>query len=167
LSSYKDYYRTVFATIGCPLTKSTGVPAKVIAAAETRLGVRMPAALRDYYLVAGSERRFNRCHNRLLTPRDWGIDQHRLIFMEENQRVLWWGVSIRNPDSDDPPVSQGINDEPITWAREHRHCSVFLAAILHYHAVSGGLPHSDMVLAPNDINDRFRRGWKCYGEVGG
>ncbi|MGO9114246.1 MAG: hypothetical protein ACLP9L_33950 [Thermoguttaceae bacterium] len=51
------------------------------------------AALRDYYLVAGRERRFNCCLNRLLPPQEWLVDKHRLIFMEENQAVLSWGVN--------------------------------------------------------------------------
>jgi hypothetical protein len=116
--------------------------------------------------VAGRERRFNTCHNRLLPPSEWTIDKKRLIFMEENQSVFWWGVSIRNPDSDDPPVSQGINEDPITWHPEHRKCSVFLAVMLHYQAVSGGLRYCGSGDAPEQSSYRFEeQGWTYYGEV--
>ena len=94
------------------------------------------------------------------------MDKQRLIFMEENQAVVLWGVSTRTPDSDDPPISQGNNDEPITWYPEHRKCSVFLAVMLHYQAVSGGFLFCGSAEAPDQSGYLFEeRGWKCYGEV--
>lgn len=167
MASFKKFYRTIFHMFGYPLTVRTALSSEMLAAEERRLGVRVPAALRDYYLVAGRERRFNSCLNRLLLPQKWTLDKQRLIFMEENQWVCWWGVSIRNPDSDDPPVSQGINDEPITWYPEHRNCSVFLAVMLHYQAVSGGFRYCGRAYAPENSEYRFEeRGWTYYGEVG-
>jgi len=166
MASFKKYYRTIYDTFGYPLTERTALSSEVLAAAQKRLGVRIPAALRDYYLVAGLERRFSACHNQLLPPQRWALDKQRLIFMEENQWVAWWGVSTRNPDSDDPPVSQGVNDEPITWHPEHRKCSVFLAVMLHYQAVSGGYRFSGGADAPDQSDYRFEeQGWTYYGEV--
>jgi hypothetical protein len=166
MASFKQYYRTLHRTFGYPLTGRTALSPKVLTAAERRLGVRIPAALRDYYLVAGRERRFGACHNRLLPPHEWRIDKHRLLFMEENQRVVWWGVSTRNPRSQDPPISQGVNDEPITWAREHRRCSAFLAVMLHYQAVSGGFRFCGRADAGDGPGyDLEEHGWTYYGEV--
>jgi hypothetical protein len=166
MESFKKYYRAMYRTFGHPLTERTALSSKVLAAAQKRLGVRIPAALRDYYLLAGRERRFNACHDRLLAPAEWSVDKKRLIFMEENQKVVWWGVSTRNPDSDDPPVSQGVNDEPITWHPEHRKCSVFLAVMLHYQAVSGGFRYCGRANAPDQSSYRFdENGWIYYGEV--
>jgi hypothetical protein len=166
MASFKKYYQTIYQTFGYPLSKSTALPSKVLTAAEKRLGLRIPAALRDYYLVAGRERRFSACHNRLLPPAKWSVNKDRLIFMEENQRVVWWGVSTRNPRSDDPPVSQGINDEPITWHPEHRKCSVFLAVMLHYQAACGGFRFCGGADAPDQSNYRFdEHGWTHFGAV--
>jgi hypothetical protein len=166
MASFTNYYRTIYQTFGYPLTERTALPSKVLTAAEKRLGLRIPAALRDYYLVAGRDRRFSACHNRLLPPAKWSVEKHRLIFMEENQCVVWWGVSTRNPSSDDPPVSQGINAEPITWHPEHRRCSVFLAVMLHYQAVSGGFRFCGGADAPDQSSYRFEEnGWTHYGEV--
>jgi hypothetical protein len=164
--SFKRYYRKVYATFGYALTERTAMSSNVLRAAEKRLGVHIPLVLRDYYLVAGQEGRFSACHNTLLPPTKWSIDKKRLIFMAENQSVLWWGVSTRNPDSDDPPVSQGINDEPITWVREHRKCSVFLAVMLHYQAVNDGFDFCGTADAPDLSSYRFEdHGWTYYGEV--
>lgn len=140
----------------------------MLTAAGKRLGVRIPKALRDYFLVAGRERRFGTCNNRLLPPSQWTTDKHRLIFMEENQRVVWWGVSTRNPHADDPPVSRGLNEEPITWQPDHRKCSAFLAFMLHYQAVSGGFDHSGRADAPEETDYRFEEhGWTCHGKLSG
>ena len=166
MASFKKYYISIYHKFGYPLGGRSGVSPAVLAAAEKRLGVKAPAALRDYYLVAGNERRFNTCLNRLLAPGDWGVDKRRLIFMEENQSVLWWGVSTRNTGSDDPPVSQGYDDEQIIWYPEHRKCSVFLAVLLHHHAVSGGFRFCGSADAPDRTGYRFEEnGWTWYGEV--
>lgn len=152
--------------IRLPTHQRTALSPKVLGAAKVRLGVEIPAALRDFYLVAGRERRFSASLHRVLPPSEWFLDKQRLIFMEENQTVLWWGVSTRNPDSDDPPVSQRINDGPIAWVPEHRRCSVFLAVTLHYNAVSGGFRFCGSGDAPEQSAYRFKdHGWTCYGEV--
>src|SRR5690349_13306014 len=140
MPSFRRYYRGIYDAFGYPLSERTALSPEVLDAGRKRLGVPVPRALRDYYLVAGRERRFNSCHNRLLPPSKWTVDQRRLVFMEENQAVVYWGVGTRNPDADDPAVWQGVNGEPIAWYAEHRKCSVFLAVMLHYHAVNGGFP---------------------------
>ncbi len=166
MTLFSDGYRAVFSDFGYPLTeKSAGSPG-LLEQAEARLGVRVPTALRDYYLVAGRERRFNSAHNRFLPPTRWEINQKRLVFMEENQSVVLWGVSTRNPDSEDPPVSQGINDDPIAWSPEHRKCSVWVRVMLHYQAVCGGFRHLGGGEAPDPTFYRFeKRGWTFHGEV--
>jgi hypothetical protein len=164
--SFEQYFRTLYATFGCPLSSHTDMPPNLLDAAARRLRVQIPVALREYYLVAGREHCFNVCHNRLLAPTEWTINKQRLIFMEENQAVVYWGVSIRNPDTVDPPVSQGINEEPIRWFPEHRKCSVFLAVMLHYQAVSGGYRFCGSADAPDESNYRFEEhGWTNYGTV--
>jgi len=166
MASFKKLYRDLFKTFGYPLAPHAGTSPKTLAAAQKRLGVKAPAALADYYLVAGGERRLNTCLNRLLPPQQWWIDKQRLIFMEENQAVLWWGVSVRNPASVDPPISQGLNDDPVTWVPEHRKCSVFLAVMLHWHAVNDGLPFCGQADAPDETDYRFEQhGWTCYVQV--
>jgi hypothetical protein len=167
MASFKSLYRAIFATFGHPLSERTGLSSELLTAAEKRLGVQIPAALRDYYRVAGRERRFNTCHNRLLPPRDWSLDRQRLMFMEENQGAVLWSISTRNPESVDPRVFQGINeeDEPITWAREHRRCSEFLAVMLHWQAVSGGFRFLGSAASPDDVHRALKKGWNHVGEI--
>jgi hypothetical protein len=166
MATFKKYYSTLFDVFGYPLSKRDSLSPDILRTAQKRLGIPIPPALRDYFLVAGGERRFSPCHNRLLAPAKWSIDKQRLVFMEENQRVVYWGVSIRNPDAVDPSVSQGINEEPISWHPESKKLSVFLAVMLHYQAVSGGFSYCGQATAPQESDYRFdEHGWVYYGEV--
>jgi hypothetical protein len=49
-------YLSLFARLGFPLSKCDGISEAQISKSEAKLGLRLPNALRDYYLVAGRER---------------------------------------------------------------------------------------------------------------
>lgn len=85
MASFKSYFRHLYATFGYPLTHRHGLSSDALTAVGRRLAVRIPAALRDYCLIAGRERRFNTSHNRILPPREWKIDKRRLLFMDETR----------------------------------------------------------------------------------
>jgi hypothetical protein len=163
---FKKQYRDLFETFGYPLTDGMRVAAKTLVTTEKRLGVKIPNALREYYLVAGRERRFNTCHNRLLPPERLFIDHKKLVFMEENQTVVWWGVSMRNLNSLDSSVFQGVNEDPIAWYLEHKKCSTFLKVMLHYQAVSGGFPFIGSASSPDNVHEMLKRdSWTYVGEL--
>ncbi|HEY2584140.1 MAG TPA: hypothetical protein VGI81_00075 [Tepidisphaeraceae bacterium] len=162
----KTYFRELYDRFGYPLTRRDAVPEAAIRTAERRLGVRVPRVLRDYYAIAGRKRRFAASHNRVLPPREWVVDRNRLVLMDENQVVVRWGVSLRNPDAADPPVSQGVHGDAISWYPEHRRCSVFLAVMLCYNAVSGGFRLCAKAEVADHAGYRFeKQGWTFYGEV--
>lgn len=163
MTSHKKYYQNLYESFGYPPSRQSVLRPAVLDAVAKRLGTKIPAALRDYYCVAGRERRFNICHDRLLAPKEWRIDQRRLVFMEENQSAVWWGISTRSRSSD-PTVWQGVNQEPIQWNREHPRCSEFLAIMLHYQAVMGGLRFRGSATVPNISHLRLDHSWTYYGE---
>jgi hypothetical protein len=101
-------YRDAIETLAKPVTAEDGVPAGEIVAGENRLDIRLPSALREYYLIAGQLERLNCAHNRLYSPRDWFVDAGKLVFIEENQLVVFWGIPIGKDSDDDPPVLQGV-----------------------------------------------------------
>jgi len=162
---YKPFYRGIYSSFDAPLKDGAAMTASTIDAASTRLGITVPTALRDFYLVAGRERRFNQVHNRFIAPKEWSIDRQRLVFLEENQAVVFWGVSLRTSANDDPSVSQGINDEPIEWHLEHRRCSVFIAVMLHWQAVSGGMKHCKAAAPSATTRKKLDKNWAFVGEV--
>jgi hypothetical protein len=166
MASYADRYRRTYAILGHELTPRDGRAESRIAAAEARLGIRVPKSLRDYYLVAGRERRFNQVHNRLLAPDGWRVERGRLVFMEENQAVVSWGVEAIPRPAGDPPVFQGVEDETIRWYREHDKCSVFLLGMLHWQGAFGGaMRHTGTAPVPRGVVNELDRDWRFVGEV--
>jgi hypothetical protein len=124
-----------------------------------------PRVLRTYYQIAGRETRLNGAFNRLLPPEEWIVDQKRLVFMEENQAVVLWGVATTK-DAVDPPVYMGVNGDEIKWYREHRQCSTFLSVMLHWQgAFGGGLPFTSTAVASLALRRILRRNWRFAGEV--
>ncbi|WP_165247090.1 hypothetical protein [Paludisphaera soli] len=172
MRSYEDRYRALFQDFGYPLAGNAALSTRTIEQAEARLGVRVPASLRAYYLVAGREKRFNLSQERLLPPSEWTVEGRRLVFLEENQNVCIWGVSVRDPDAEDPAVSEGEpDDESASWHGVlKRKCSDFLACMLHHQAVYGGLPHlafGAFTKTPISADRLAKLGWKNYGEMKG
>src|SRR5262249_17968637 len=90
------------------LNAADGLPAKVLADAERRLGLNLPEALRHYYELAGGLE-INRSYNRILPPEEFETGDDRLIFMEENQDVVTWGILLSDLRLEDPVVWQREN----------------------------------------------------------
>jgi hypothetical protein len=120
------------------VSPSHGYPPATIQAAETRLGVKLPRPLRDYYLSVGRHK-LNQAHNRLLPPPHLHVSRGRLVFMEENQGVYYWGVRSRS-EAADPVVLQTTDPDEDGWTPVSR-CSRFLTAMLCWQAVNLGLPY--------------------------
>jgi hypothetical protein len=123
------------------LSDTAGMDEQSLARAEQHFGVALPKSLRSYYLTLANLRELNDAHNRLLSPQDWFLDGGKLVFMVENQGVVYWSVEATKSPDDDPPVYQGVNrlPETIDWYPECDLCSEFLLVMLHWQAVMGGL----------------------------
>jgi hypothetical protein len=131
--SFAERYKAVFELLEQPLRYKDGIT-------EADLnGLNLPAALHDYYLVTGNKKNLNRVHNRLLSPKDIFVDAGNIVFMEENQNVVYWGVAA-NSDEDNPLVQQGINNDtkPLEWQDETIRCAEFLEVMLFSQASFGG-----------------------------
>src|SRR5262245_11775085 len=102
-------YQDTFATLGIRLRSEDACSAADIGDAERSLAVKLPGSLKEYYLVAGREKRINQFHNRLLPPEKLFIDSERVVFMEENQWVVYWGVPALRDTKPDADVFQGVN----------------------------------------------------------
>jgi hypothetical protein len=167
MDRFAERLKSTFATLVRPLTPEDGQPEASISVAESRLGLRLPAVLREYYLLAGRFDRFNRAHNELRRPEEWSADGGKLVFLEENQCVVFWGVDAVTSPDDDPPVYQAENlrGRPTEWYLEHERCSEFLIVMLHFQAVLGGyefLGGSDIT---SEALGKFLTGWAPAGSV--
>ena len=168
MKSFSALYCAVFQRLGLPLKARDQIPARQLTAAEKKHGIKVPRALRDYYLVAGRERVLNHVFNRLVAPDEWEVHRRKLVFMVENQEVVVWGVSLSGRSTEDPAVFQAatVSDGLADWYQEQRRCSVFLTVMLHWQAsFGGGLACTASAPAPPDLATALERDWKFAGEV--
>ncbi|PWU08551.1 MAG: hypothetical protein C5B50_29335 [Verrucomicrobia bacterium] len=168
--NFEDLYRRTYAILGHSLTSRDGIPLDEFEAAEKRLGIRLPTALRAYYLVAGRERSLNHAHNRLCALGDWQMHAGKLVFMEENQWAVVWGIAAGGEQADNPPVYQGpvVDGEPSGWFLEERECSAFMVFMLHLQAAfGGGMPFIASGPAPQSLVATLDAQWNFGGEVNG
>ena len=157
-------FRGLLADITGRASASHGYPPRAIETAESRTGIRFPGPLREYYLSVGRHK-INRAHNRLLPPDALFVAQGRLVFMEENQSVVYWGVLATA--AVDPVVFQTTEPDDGDWQAESK-CSRFLSAMLCWQAVGGGLPYigyCDPIAPP--AARRLTRDWPAAGRMGG
>ena len=101
------------------------IPEARVRRAEKRLGFSLPSALRDYLRLAG-EAKENREHNRLLSPEALVVEDGYLVFMEENQSVVDWGIPLALARQADPVVWQCVNGDAPKWYSEKMCFSEFI-----------------------------------------
>jgi hypothetical protein len=124
-----EYYREEFARLfGGRPELSDGLGDEVVQAKLTALGLTIPTSLFDYYSVAGLHW-INDNHDRLrpIAELEWMDD--KLVFLEENQAVCYWGIRRDDLDVADPAIWRGDKGKPIEWTREGPPLSQFLMAL--------------------------------------
>jgi hypothetical protein len=90
-----------------PLAREDGYGQDVLQSVEEHLGVRLPAALREAYLVLGKRTDLTAVQDRLLPPGSLRVDRAEavIVFRRENQACAERGVAAADPrDPEDPPV---------------------------------------------------------------
>jgi hypothetical protein len=164
--AFEDRYAVAALRLLGSLPPAAGMNERSLARAERHFAVSLPEALRGFYLTLGNLHELNDAYNRLLAPKDWFIDDNKVVFMVENQAVVYWGVEATRSPDDDPAVFQGVNLLPasIEWHPECDHCSEFLLVMLHWHAVMGGLDWLGMTEeAGQSVADQLVGSWQRVG----
>ncbi|GAA2123110.1 hypothetical protein GCM10009759_74000 [Kitasatospora saccharophila] len=88
-----------------PLQPGDGRTDAELDAAETRLGLRLPAALREAHLLIGNRPDLTSNHDTLLPPEELHVERDHLVYRVENQGCAYWGVPLAALDQDDPPTA--------------------------------------------------------------
>jgi hypothetical protein len=88
------------------LDELSGCGDQELTAAEHRLGLTLPAALREGYALLGRRDDLTSNQDVLLRPDQLYFDEtgRALIFRVENQAVAHWGVAVEDLRLADPPV---------------------------------------------------------------
>lgn len=87
-----------------PLQPGDGRTDAELDAAEARLGLRLPAALREAHLLLGNRPDLTSNQDTLLPPEELYVDRDHLVYRVENQSCAYWGVPLTALDQDDPPT---------------------------------------------------------------
>ncbi|WET76226.1 SMI1/KNR4 family protein [Amycolatopsis sp. QT-25] len=89
-----------------PLGQDDGCGEAELTAAEDRLGLRLPAALREAYGLFGRRADLTSNQDELFSPDELDVDEagEVLVFRVENQGAASWGVPLADLDAADPPV---------------------------------------------------------------
>jgi len=101
-----EFVQEVTAAFGKPLAAGDGIDEDRLRAAEIRLDLALPAALREAYALFGQRRDLTSTQDRLLLPEQLAIGgaDGVLVFRVENQSCAAWGVRGSELGQDDPPV---------------------------------------------------------------
>jgi hypothetical protein len=163
---FAERYRAAFESLGLPLRPEDAL--KPASLENIKLeGFHLPLALREFYLVAGNEVVLNQSFNRLLAPEKIFVESGRIVFMEENQGVVYWGIK---PDgSENPIVEQGINIEgkAIEWHSEDTDSAGFLEAMLCWQAsFGGGLKYPVQAGVSPDFKAKLEHDFRVVGKIG-
>ncbi|MFE4976233.1 SMI1/KNR4 family protein [Kitasatospora sp. NPDC056651] len=89
---------------GEPLGPDDGFTDAELDAAERRLGLRLPAALREAYRLFGRRADLTSSHDVLLTPEELHVLDGALVYRAENQGCMHWGVPLTDLGREDPPT---------------------------------------------------------------
>jgi hypothetical protein len=173
---FTESYRNTFATVGVQLRDEDGCASADIEDVERRLGIKIPVSLQEYYLLSGREKRINQFFDRVRAPEKWeidsvhwDIDSDQLVFMEENQWVVYWGVPSAQDRKTDDAVSVGFNirQKGIQWRAEHESCFTFLNVMVLWHASFGGAVANTAVgyVQEDATRKALDEGWHFVGEV--
>lgn len=100
------FIRDFAAAWATPIAAGDGVTDEELDTAERRLGLRLPAAVREAYRLLGRRTDLTSANGTLLRPREleYGRAGKVLVVRAEHQNVAFLGVSLADPVSDDPPA---------------------------------------------------------------
>jgi hypothetical protein len=87
-----------------PLGAGDGYESSALDEAEERLGVRLPAALREVYELLGRRDDLLRNQDRLQRPEELYLSQGALVYQTENQGAAKWGILLEDITAEDPPA---------------------------------------------------------------
>jgi hypothetical protein len=125
---------------GQSFTAADGIPEADLDAVLDRCGYELPEVLQDFYAVVGRFEPVLSPYNRFYPPGGFSRTDGKLVFCEENQVVVLWGYDEDQGWRTDPPVYLGVNNDELEWYVEADRASYFLAGMIYWQALHGGLP---------------------------
>lgn len=159
-------YPDLFQMLGRALRPTDATDPHAITKAEQALDIAAPRALREFYLLAGNAHDLTTAYDQFLPPADWSVQGGKLVFLEENQDVVRYGVDCSTAAGDDPPVWITTTGDATEWFRVCERCSEFIATMLVWQCTFGeALPHAASGLAGPGTEPALQARWRPVGTV--
>jgi hypothetical protein len=124
-----------------PLIKEDGIDLKLLEEVEYLLGLKLPQALKDFYLCVGNLDTFTNSFERFVNYDKLYFINDKLVFLEENQDVCCWGIDAKEAN----PLVYMCTDESEEWYPEEVRLSEFLVIMLYYQFAQGGYEYSGSI----------------------
>jgi len=111
---------------------SDGLPEADVEQTQAQMGIKLPAALRSFYLTLGALPELCTIHNVILPPKDLRFQDDYLVFMDENQEVVSWGMKREDLQTADPIIWQRNNTSE-EWYSEEKPLAELLASMFDFY----------------------------------
>jgi hypothetical protein len=146
-----------------PLTPAHGVSDKTMAAAEKRLGIKLPAPLADYYRLAGKHKQVSDGMNHLRKPSELELSDGALVFQDENQGVFSSAVMAAELGEEDPPAYERSDGER-EWRLAAARLSRYLLVTFCWQACNALHASASATATPEQL-DRMKQAlrWASFG----
>ncbi|MFF7389495.1 SMI1/KNR4 family protein [Streptomyces scabiei] len=140
----KELLQELLSTAFGNWTPNDGCTDAEVTAAEDRLGIRLPDAMRDYYAAAGRHPELMGMSGhehtlRVSAPEHLSIEDGHLVFCGENRELTQWSVRPDDVNWPDPRV-HGRSEPGGKWFSESRKMSSFLVNVAARQALRS-FPH--------------------------
>jgi hypothetical protein len=119
---YTSHFREIFGSEPEP---ADGLGEESVEDRLAQRGLQIPKALFDYYSVAGYHW-INRERNRLRPIEELDWYEELLVFMDDDQGIVSWGIHKQDLSNPDPVVWQGVLGEETDWLQDTSTLSRFL-----------------------------------------
>ncbi len=129
-------YEQIVTQVFEPLIEDDGIPDDELDAAEARLGITLPAVLRQLYSLCGRRSDLHQACESLILPAALEGRDGYLSFYKNSLEQRHWAVPLHQ--SDDPPIFRVCNE---VWEPDYPSLSTFLLAMLFWQGVNGGMPY--------------------------
>jgi hypothetical protein len=136
--------KTAIGLLGRPLNAEDGLSMDEIEAVEIKLKYKLPIGLKYFYNAVGNLELFMSSFEDF--PEPYLLD-NKIIFLEENQGVCYWGIDTKDIEKEDPLVyvcTDPEAEEP-EWYPEEVTLAKFLEILLYYQCAQGGYEYGGAV----------------------
>ncbi|TDX87283.1 hypothetical protein B0I22_1471 [Epilithonimonas xixisoli] len=122
---------------------------------EETNNIKLPKVLRDYYLSLGKHKILNESYNRLLEPNSQiGFSDDRyLVFYEENQGVIFWGINENDLSLENPKIYGNYDAINLSeeWFEDSPNIEKFLLSMAILNGTLGGLKYNANKISEDEL----------------